>query len=143
MRETFSIKGMHCASCAAAVEKILKRQEHVLDVQVNLVNEQAVIDSDQYLQTDALAAALEKAGFAIERIQEVKEETFQVTGMHCAACSAAVERILKKQPSVVQAQVNLVSEQVVISYLGERNIQAWEEELGKGGFHLQEIKENA
>lgn len=143
MRETFSIKGIHCASCAAAVEKILKRQEHVLDVQVNLVNEQAVIDSDQYLQTDALAATLEKAGFAIERIQEVKEETFQVTGMHCAACSAAVERILKKQPSVVQAQVNLVSEQVVISYLGERNIQAWEEALGKGGFHLQEKKENA
>ena len=39
-------------------------------------------------------------------------ETFRVKGMHCAACASAVERILKKQEGIQDAQVNLVSEQV-------------------------------
>lgn len=138
MVETFRVKGMHCAACASAVENILKKQDDVEDAQVNLVNEQVTITSSRYLTLDPAKKALEKAGFAIERIQDPQEETFMVEGMHCAACSAAVERILKKQEGVVDAQVNLVSEQVVIRYLGSRNFSEWEKAVEKGGFHLKE-----
>ena len=98
MIETFKVKGMHCASCASAVERILKKQEGVQDASVNLLREQVSITSDAYLQDiRVMQQALEKAGFELERIQESSEMTMHVSGMHCAACSAAVERILKKQ----------------------------------------------
>ena len=50
MIETFKVKGMHCASCASAVERILKKQEGVQDASVNLLSEQVSITSDAYLQ---------------------------------------------------------------------------------------------
>ena len=42
MIETFKVKGMHCASCASAVERILKKQEGVQDASVNLLSEQVI-----------------------------------------------------------------------------------------------------
>ncbi len=139
MIETFKVKGMHCASCASAVERILKKQEGVQDASVNLLSEQVSITSDAYLQDiRVMQQALEKAGFELERIQESSEMTMHVSGMHCAACSAAVERILKKQPNVTDAQVNLLSEQVRVCYLGSPDVAHWEEAVSKGGYHLEE-----
>lgn len=139
MIETFKVKGMHCASCASAVERILKKQEGVQDASVNLLSEQVSITSDTYLQDiRVMQQALEKAGFELERIQESSEMTMHVSGMHCAACSAAVERILKKQPNVTDAQVNLLSEQVRVCYLGSPDVAHWEEAVSKGGYHLEE-----
>ena len=136
MIETFNVKGMHCAACASAVERILKKQDGVLDAQVNLVSEQVTIASSHYLDVSLLAVALEKAGFFIERKEKVQKITLHVQGMHCAACSAAVERILKKQPKIIDAQVNLVSEEVMIEYIGIKELDVWEQALQKGGFHL-------
>lgn len=139
MIETFKVKGMHCASCASAVERILKKQEGVQDASVNLLSEQVSITSDAYLQDiRVMQQALEKAGFELERIQESSEMSMHVSGMHCAACSAAVERILKKQPNVTDAQVNLLSEQVRVCYLGSPDVAHWEEAVSKGGYHLEE-----
>lgn len=33
--KTYSIKGMHCASCAGIIEKTLRRQDGVSDISVN------------------------------------------------------------------------------------------------------------
>ena len=70
MIETFKVKGMHCASCASAVERILKKLEGVQDASVNLLSEQVSITSDAYLQDiRVMQQALEKAGFDLERSQ--------------------------------------------------------------------------
>ena len=37
------------------------------------------------------------------------KEKYNVTGMSCAACSAAVERAVNKLPGVKSAQVNLLA----------------------------------
>ncbi len=44
------------------------------------------------------------------------ETTFKVSGMSCASCSANVERILKKQPGVASASVNLPMEKASVTY---------------------------
>ena len=62
MVETFRVKGMHCAACASAVERILKKQEGIQDAQVNLVSEQVTVTSDRYLTLEPLVQALGKAG---------------------------------------------------------------------------------
>lgn len=46
---TFALKGMHCASCAATIEKALKNSKGVNQVQVNYGTESAKIDFDETL----------------------------------------------------------------------------------------------
>ena len=45
------------------------------------------------------------------------EIRFGVGGMTCANCSARVERVLRRLPGVVEASVNLVTEEARVSYL--------------------------
>ena len=46
MKKTYSIKGMHCASCVALIEENLKDLDGVTDAQANLVKEQATVEYD-------------------------------------------------------------------------------------------------
>ncbi len=57
------IKGMTCASCVARVEKGLKRVPGVLDAAVNLATESARIRALPGVGVEAVAAAIETAGF--------------------------------------------------------------------------------
>ena len=57
------IKGMTCASCVARVEKGLKRVPGVLDAAVNLATESARIRTLPGVGVEAVAAAIEAAGF--------------------------------------------------------------------------------
>lgn len=43
-------------------------------------------------------------------------EKYEVTGMTCAACSAAVERSVKKVPGVESAKVNLLTNSMIVKY---------------------------
>ncbi|MCD7799208.1 MAG: cadmium-translocating P-type ATPase [Akkermansiaceae bacterium] len=46
----------------------------------------------------------------------VIRKEFRVEGMHCAACSARVERAVRQLPGVVSAKVNLVAERLFVEY---------------------------
>ena len=46
-KETFSIKGMHCASCAAIISNTLKKMPGVKDADVNFATEKAKIEYDK------------------------------------------------------------------------------------------------
>ena len=48
------------------------------------------------------------------------KENYRVTGMTCAACSAAVERAVKKVPGVQKAEVNLLDGSMVAEYDEEK-----------------------
>ena len=44
------------------------------------------------------------------------EEIYEIGGMHCAACSSAVERVTKKLPGVERSEVNLPMNRLTIVY---------------------------
>jgi len=46
----------------------------------------------------------------------MKTKTLAIEGMTCAACSAAVERAVRKLPGVTEANVNLTAENLHLSY---------------------------
>lgn len=46
----------------------------------------------------------------------MKEETYNIGGMHCAACSSAVERVTRKLPGVERSDVNLPLNRMTIVY---------------------------
>ncbi|EGQ1664089.1 copper-translocating P-type ATPase [Staphylococcus pseudintermedius] len=45
-----------------------------------------------------------------------QEETFKITGMTCAACSARIERVLQREAGIDQINVNLVMENGTVKY---------------------------
>jgi len=57
---------MHCAACAANIERALRRVEGVSDAGVNFATEQAgVTFDDSLVSLDGLAAAVESAGYGV------------------------------------------------------------------------------
>jgi Cu+-exporting ATPase len=46
----------------------------------------------------------------------IVEKKFYIRGMHCAACSAGSERVMRKQRGVLSAEVNLAAETAAVSY---------------------------
>ncbi|MBT9539962.1 heavy metal translocating P-type ATPase [Thiobacillus sp.] len=103
-----AIQGMTCASCSARVEKILKQLPGVTDATVNLATETATVSGE----TDATVVkqAIEKAGFSVP----TESCALDISGMTCASCSARVEKALGKVPGVLEASVNLATEQATV-----------------------------
>ena len=108
------VRGMTCASCSARVERTLARAEGVAEANVNLATEQATVRFDPELTTpEAVLAAIRGAGYepVIDSIE------LSITGMTCAACSARVQRALRRVDGVLAADVNLATERATIRYL--------------------------
>lgn len=67
LRKTFSVKGMHCASCIRLTERALKKTPGVQDAVVNLATEKATVTYDDTICTPAqLADSIEKIGYKLE-----------------------------------------------------------------------------
>jgi Cu+-exporting ATPase len=103
-----AIQGMTCASCAARVEKVLKQLPGVTDATVNMATETATISGTTDLAS--VQRAIEKSGFSVP----TESLTFDIAGMTCASCSARVEKALSKAPGVLEASVNLATEQATL-----------------------------
>lgn len=75
MKKTFSIKGMHCASCVRVIERALRKLDGVFDALVNLATEQATVTYDpQRVSTDQLASAVGNVGYQALIIKEQSED---------------------------------------------------------------------
>ena len=75
IKKTFSIKGMHCASCVLIIEKSLKNTEGVSGANVNLVTEKATVEYDSSKTTDdKLISAVANAGYKAFIKEELQSE---------------------------------------------------------------------
>ncbi len=65
--QTYSVKGMHCASCAAIIAKKLSKVEGIKEVNVNLATETAKLEfEDKGLTPEALNEVINKYGYSLE-----------------------------------------------------------------------------
>ena len=70
---TYSVKGMHCASCAAIITKKLSKVEGITEVNVNLATEKATLEFDKNaLSAEAVNDVISKYGytFSAEQTEE-------------------------------------------------------------------------
>jgi Cu+-exporting ATPase len=109
------IGGMSCASCAATVEKTLRRVEGVSEAAVNFAVEKAAVeyDSSQVKQAE-LINAVESAGYSV--VGKKEKAILKIGGMSCAACAQNIEKNLNKKKGVVKAAVNFASQTTMVSY---------------------------
>ena len=89
------IKGMHCASCSARIEKVLSNQEGIYKAVVNLAAETMEVEWDPArLDIDRIGATVANLGFELVKPElEVKLE-LAISGMTCASCAARIEKVV-------------------------------------------------
>ena len=74
-KDTFSISGMHCASCALIIEKNLKKLPGVKTVNVNFASQQAAVEYDPRLSPPAdILAAVKASGYQAQLTKISAEE---------------------------------------------------------------------
>lgn len=79
IKKTYKIKGMHCASCAGTIERVLGKIAGVRSASVNFASETALIEFDEKIVSQAqLAEAVESVGYKLEdgirREREIERE---------------------------------------------------------------------
>lgn len=112
------VQGMTCAACAARVQRVLHKLPGVGQASVNLATGQASVTwaadaTAAQRSVAAVVAAIGHAGYTVP----CHPVALQVQGMTCAACSARVQRVLDRQPGVLQAHVNLATQQAHVTLL--------------------------
>ena len=75
IKKTFSVKGMHCASCVATIERSLKKVDGVSIATVNIATEQATVTYDPAKVTDEkLTSAVSNVGYQAFIGEEIRTE---------------------------------------------------------------------
>jgi len=141
---SFKIKGMTCAACVARVERAVAWVPGVDKVNVNLANETMYIQAQNNLSIETVIDAVKKSGYQAQfQDDDEKSIKFKVKGMTCAACSARVEKILKKQPGVREVKVNLADETALIKAGSEADLELMAEATRKAGYKIEIIKQGS
>lgn len=145
LKETnLQISGMTCAACAARIEKGLNKLEGVKSANVNLALEKSAIQYDPAMINVAdIQKKIQDLGYGVV----MQKAEFDITGMTCAACSARIEKGLKKMDGVVAANVNLALEKATVEFngavLGPNDLIKKVENLGYGASIKEDTKDMA
>ncbi|WP_158806949.1 heavy metal translocating P-type ATPase, partial [Beijerinckia sp. L45] len=106
------IEGLHCASCVGRVERAVRALPGISRADVNLATQTATI-APGTADGAAVASAIANAGYkALPR-----ERILALSGLHCASCVGRVEEALRRQPGVLEAEVNLATERARVVLL--------------------------
>ncbi|MFT3718475.1 heavy metal translocating P-type ATPase [Pseudorhodoferax sp.] len=131
------IEGMSCASCVGRVEKALRAVPGVGDASVNLATEVASVQGTAGLDAQPLAEAVRKAGYEVA----TAHHRLQIEGMSCASCVGRVEKALRRVPGVLDASVNLATEQATVQALSTVPVQALLDASAQAGYPAQALQE--
>lgn len=65
MERSYSVKGMHCASCATVIKGAVEKHPWVHECRVNIATDMAVIDSDEAISVSTVNKELKKYGYEL------------------------------------------------------------------------------
>ena len=141
----FDIVGMSCAACSRAVEKAVGKLDIVESVNVNLAAEKMTVEFKSGAEdVEAVMKAVERAGYEAKPIDtEIREITIPIGGMSCAACSAAVERSIRKLDGIENVSVNLATNRANVRYRPSQvRISNIKSAVEKAGYKALSVDEN-
>ncbi|MBI5553460.1 MAG: copper ion binding protein, partial [Candidatus Diapherotrites archaeon] len=118
-KETFSVKGMHCASCVGLIERRIKKLPGVAGVNVNLATNKATIEfEEEKVDVKQFNSAVQAAGYSLESQTRELPGTLKlhVMGMDSLHCAGIVESALKKSKGVKSTQLNFATQTAVVNY---------------------------
>jgi len=120
---SFAVGGMTCASCVAVIEKTLAKTPGVTSGVVNLATERLAATYDPAIITDEkIIDIVSGLGYTATPLlasapaAQAGKVALTLTGMHCASCSALIEKALGKVTGVKRASVNLAMETASVEF---------------------------
>lgn len=142
--ENYTIEGMHCASCAATVEKTVKQLNGVHSATVNQITEKLSVDYDpQQVTLEDLSEAVDKAGYTLiqstpsPQLNESALQNYTITGMTCASCAQSVEKAVSALDGVDTASVNLATEKLAVTWNGPADVELIKEAVDQAGYQAE------
>ncbi|MEO1294847.1 MAG: heavy metal translocating P-type ATPase, partial [Cyanobacteria bacterium J06636_16] len=129
--QQLQLQGMSCCGCAKAIDEAIRAVPGVTSVQIDFSQEQAsVIFDPQQTSLEAIQQAVAAAGFQAVPMQQpqttrseakpasasVGKQQWQLTGMSCAACAAAIDKAIQALPGVHAVNVNFAVEQATVHF---------------------------
>ncbi len=115
IKKTYNVEGMNCASCARNIEKELEGLDGVNKGLVNLANEKLVLEfDDKLVLEEKIIEIIAGIGFKIQEESTILK--LKIEGMHCASCSANIEKTLKGKDGILECVVNLTTETAKVVY---------------------------
>lgn len=108
--ETFSVRGMHCASCAVNIEKSLKKTEGVSAVEVNYATEAAKISYDpHHTSAEALSQRIAPLGYSLVARTAPTAESMGMTASEHAAHTGVGQSKQEKLAEVAAMRSKVLS----------------------------------
>ncbi len=140
-RARVAVRGMHCAACAARIEKVLRATEGVFSATVNLAAETLDLAwEDERLSLDDIGERIKALGFGMERPQDTVTVELAIGNMTCASCAARIEKVVGGLPGVRSVAVNLAAESGrVVFDPGEIGLRAIREAITRLGFTARPV----
>ena len=71
MKKKIYIEGMTCEHCLNRVKNALSEMDNVKEVQVNLAEGFALIESDREIVNSALTDTIDEAGYDVTKIEDI------------------------------------------------------------------------
>ena len=121
LEQSFSVSGMHCAACSSRIERVVSALTGVESASVNLATEQMnCVYDNTVIDENLIVERVTEIGFGLAPAKSKQEDEteieFSIKGMHCAACSTRIEKVLGSRDSIHAADVNLASEQATVRF---------------------------
>ncbi|KAL6236198.1 hypothetical protein BDW75DRAFT_207272 [Aspergillus navahoensis] len=123
---TVAIEGMTCGACTASVQAAFDGVEGVIQFNISLLAERAIVTHDsQILTSQKIVELIEDAGFDGKVVSEVQGHaqrggltrvTLDLHGLRDVNSAAALEDSLIQKSGVVSASVTLAPSRLVVSY---------------------------
>ena len=123
---TVSIGGMTCGSCTSSVESAFKDTPGLIQFNISLLAERAVILHDpSLLTTEAITTTIEDVGFDAKVISSEPQTLSSVQsnqvklnlhGVRDATSASALESALLQKPGITDASVKLATSEITVSF---------------------------
>ena len=108
------VGGLNCGACAMTLEFALRAQPGVRSATVNLTGARAFVEYDSHVTSPAaLSDAVKRAGYRVGTARK----RWSLKGLMCASSVKSIERALAATPGVLQAEVNVGTEEADVEYL--------------------------
>ncbi|MDP3955282.1 MAG: copper-translocating P-type ATPase [bacterium] len=144
-KETFELKGMHCASCANAIEFALRKVPGVSEAVVNYAAEKVTVTfGEEKVETTKLAAAVKEIGYELvtdekrpvtETLKGMEILKLKVLGMDSGHCAMIVEQAVKTLPGIKNVEVDFPNQRArIIFETGQTTKESIQKVISDAGY---------
>ena len=130
---TIPLQGVDSAHCAHIIERALCKLQGVESATVEVNNNRAVVLATGPKSLDAVIKTVRSLGYEVPTAQIA----YPVLGMTCASCATSAQKVVSRQPGVIEASVNYGNGMLSAQYMvGETSSNELKAALVKAGYDL-------